>query len=155
MQTATVHPFEAANLGRAPFSVVGYAREVYQACHGAPVQPGGMCDYCGAGLVHVYRVRSSDGKVFDNTAGTPRGPVAPGEDRTGVPPVPPAVVVPPAPVPPPAVAIRSWFGNNYPDCRIGQRPIRIATAPELWFEKPGNSPPAAPPAEERGPTRGA
>ena len=34
-------------------------------------------------------------------------------------------------------------------------PIRIATAPELWFEKPGNSPPVAPPAEERRPTRGA
>jgi cytochrome c oxidase subunit 2 len=33
--------------------------------------------------------------------------------------------------------------------------MHIATAPELWFEKPGKSPPAAPPAEERGPPRGA
>jgi cytochrome c oxidase subunit 2 len=33
--------------------------------------------------------------------------------------------------------------------------MRIATAPELWFEKPGKSPPAAPPADERGPLRGA
>jgi cytochrome c oxidase subunit 2 len=33
--------------------------------------------------------------------------------------------------------------------------MHIATAPELWFEKPGKSPPAAPPAEERGPIRGA
>jgi hypothetical protein len=29
--------------------------------------------------------------------------------------------------------------------------MHIATAPELWFEKPGNSPPAAPPAEKCGP----
>jgi cytochrome c oxidase subunit II len=33
--------------------------------------------------------------------------------------------------------------------------MRIASAPELWFEKPGKSPPAAPPADERGPFRGA
>jgi cytochrome c oxidase subunit 2 len=33
--------------------------------------------------------------------------------------------------------------------------MHIATAPELWFEKRGKSPPAAPPAEERGPPRGA
>ena len=30
--------------------------------------------------------------------------------------------------------------------------MHIATAPELWFEKPGKSPPAAPPAEKRGPS---
>ena len=33
--------------------------------------------------------------------------------------------------------------------------MHIATALELWFEKLGNSPPAAPPADERGPLRGA
>jgi cytochrome c oxidase subunit II len=33
--------------------------------------------------------------------------------------------------------------------------MHIATAPELWFERPGKSPPAAPPAEVRGPSRGA
>jgi len=33
--------------------------------------------------------------------------------------------------------------------------MHIATVPELWFETPGKSPPAAPPAEERGPRRGA
>ena len=33
--------------------------------------------------------------------------------------------------------------------------MHIATVPDLWFEKPGNSPPAAPPAEESGPRRGA
>ena len=33
--------------------------------------------------------------------------------------------------------------------------MHIASAPELWFERPGKSPPAAPPTEERGPCRGA
>jgi hypothetical protein len=33
--------------------------------------------------------------------------------------------------------------------------MHIASAPELWFERPGKSPPAAPPIEERGPQTGA
>ncbi len=32
--------------------------------------------------------------------------------------------------------------------------MHIASAPELWFERPGKSPPAAPPADARGPLRG-
>src|SRR3954468_10696845 len=44
---------------------------------------------------------------------------------------------------------------KYPECRIRQPSMHIATAPELLLEKPGTSPPAASPPEERGPRRGA
>jgi hypothetical protein len=60
----TVHKFEAAGLGRAPFEVVGAHVEKYQACPGAPVQPGACCDFCGTGIMNVYLVRSACGCTF-------------------------------------------------------------------------------------------
>lgn len=57
--TPWIHPFERAGLGSAPFRVMGYSVEKFQACQGAPIQPGGMCDFCGAGIMHVYRVQGS------------------------------------------------------------------------------------------------
>ena len=57
-----IHPFERADLGRAPFRFSGYGIESYQACPGAPVQPGATCDYCGSGIKHVYRVTDADGR---------------------------------------------------------------------------------------------
>lgn len=59
-----LHPFERAGLGTAPFRCTGSGREVYVACQGAPVQPGAACDYCGAGIFEVYRIRSADGREF-------------------------------------------------------------------------------------------
>lgn len=59
-----VHKFEIAGLGKAPFRVVGFDREVYVACHGAPAQPGASCDYCGQAIMNVARIRSADGKTF-------------------------------------------------------------------------------------------
>jgi hypothetical protein len=56
---AWVHPWERAGLGTAPFRVVGFRVDVYQACTGAPVQPAGACDVCGAGLKYVYLVAGS------------------------------------------------------------------------------------------------
>lgn len=60
-----IHKFEEAGLGKAPFRLVGNYSKTYQACHGAPIQPGACCDYCGTGIMDVYRIRSADGKEFE------------------------------------------------------------------------------------------
>jgi hypothetical protein len=60
----TIHPFEAAGLGLAPFRYVRFYQAKYQACQGAPIQPGASCDYCGTGIMNVYVINSSDGKEF-------------------------------------------------------------------------------------------
>lgn len=63
-----VHPFERANLGKAPFVVAGYCVKKYQAIPGdpnCPMQPGASCEYCGTGIMHVYTIRSSDGRTFE------------------------------------------------------------------------------------------
>lgn len=57
-----VHVF--AHLGEAPYRFVGYAREVFVACQGAPVQPGGSCDHCGTAIMDVFRFVSADGRWF-------------------------------------------------------------------------------------------
>jgi hypothetical protein len=62
--TAVLHPFERGGLGKAPFRFIGVQEKTYQSCPGAPVQPGGTCDYCSNGIRYVYRIRSADGKVF-------------------------------------------------------------------------------------------
>lgn len=64
MTTTLLHPFERANLGKAPFRVVGFEEKTYQACPGAPVQPGSTCDYCGTAIRQVFHIASADGKQF-------------------------------------------------------------------------------------------
>lgn len=59
-----VHKFEAAGLGKAPFRFVSCEEKTYQACPGAPVQPGGSCDYCGTGIRFLFWCKSADGKRF-------------------------------------------------------------------------------------------
>ena len=59
-----IHVFEKAKLGMAPFRFVGMEKKIYQACHGAPIQPGGMCDYCGQGIMFLCTIRDRDGKTF-------------------------------------------------------------------------------------------
>lgn len=67
MCQSTVHPFEVAGLGRAPFSLVGYSKEVGPRVLadgtqvGAPGQPMGTCAYCSRGIAHVFKIQSSDG----------------------------------------------------------------------------------------------
>lgn len=61
---AEQHPFETAGFGAAPFRLIGITESVYQACPGAPVQPGSSCDYCGQGIRFVFMVRSADGREF-------------------------------------------------------------------------------------------
>ena len=62
--TDQLHVFERAGLGKAPFKFFKYTEETYQACHGAPIQPGGCCDYCGTGIIRTCWIKSADGKEF-------------------------------------------------------------------------------------------
>lgn len=59
-----IHAFEKAGLGKAPYRAIGFSEAKFQACHGAPIQCGASCDYCGTGIMNVYHVESSDGKTF-------------------------------------------------------------------------------------------
>lgn len=59
-----VHRFEQAGLGKAPFNCVGMEVKAHVACQGAPVQPGGTCDYCGQAILYVFHCISRDGKRF-------------------------------------------------------------------------------------------
>ena len=58
------HAFETAGLGLAPFRFVGCVEKKYQACHGAPIQPGGTCDFCGNAIMECCVIISSDGRTF-------------------------------------------------------------------------------------------
>jgi hypothetical protein len=62
--TPPVHRFEAAGLGKAPFEVESFQICKYQACQGAPIQPGASCDFCGTGIMLVYVIRSADNRRF-------------------------------------------------------------------------------------------
>lgn len=57
---STIHPFTRAGFGPAPFRCVGMSVEKYQACQGAPVQPGASCDYCGTGIMYVFHIENAD-----------------------------------------------------------------------------------------------
>jgi len=63
-QEVGLHVFERRGLGKAPFRVYDFVTITYQACPGAPVQPGGTCDYCGTGIMYACLIQSSDGKRF-------------------------------------------------------------------------------------------
>lgn len=62
--TTTIHPFESAGLGLAPFRFVGLSEKVYVACPGATAKPAGTCDYCSTGIKYCCHIRSHDGKSF-------------------------------------------------------------------------------------------
>lgn len=59
-----VHRFEAAGLGPAPYRYLGCEKVAYQACQGAPIQPGGCCEYCGTGIIWRFYLRAADGREF-------------------------------------------------------------------------------------------
>lgn len=61
---AAVHPFERAGLGKGPFRCIGSYESKFQACHGAPIQPGTSCDYCGQGIMTAFKIKSADGNQF-------------------------------------------------------------------------------------------
>lgn len=68
--TNATHPAPAtiahvfSHMGAPPYRFIGFKEMKYQACQGAPVQPGSSCDHCGTGIIDVYFFRSSDGKEF-------------------------------------------------------------------------------------------
>lgn len=59
-----IHKFEQAGLGLAPFRFVGFEHKTWQACPGAPIQPGTCCDYCYEGISNVFWIQGADGKRF-------------------------------------------------------------------------------------------
>lgn len=61
---STIHTFEQAGLGKAPFRFVRFEVRVYQACPGAPVQPGSTCDYCGTAIMNLFWIKGKDGNEF-------------------------------------------------------------------------------------------
>lgn len=63
MTTATIHPFEEAGLGLAPFRFTGMSENVINHGNGH-MQAGGTCDYCYNGIRYEYWIASADGKRF-------------------------------------------------------------------------------------------
>ncbi len=73
-EAGTVHPFQAAGLGLAPFRYIGQVHQdiAYGQAVVAPegtgpavtTKPGGSCAYCGNYILHMFNVRSADGKTF-------------------------------------------------------------------------------------------
>jgi len=62
--SAPVHVFERTQGHPGPYRVIGYADRVYQACQGAPIQPGASCEHCGTAIRHTYTIRAADGFTF-------------------------------------------------------------------------------------------
>lgn len=66
----TLHVFEKAGLGKAPFRCVGMERKVGPITLrdgltvGAPGQPMGTCDFCGTGIADCFQIVSADGRSF-------------------------------------------------------------------------------------------
>lgn len=64
-QTAvTVHPFERAGLGVAPFRFMGVTKNWFSAGPDDPGKPGGSCDFCGNGIAYEFWIRDATDKRF-------------------------------------------------------------------------------------------
>lgn len=59
------HVFTKSGFGEAPFVFIDLETRKYQACPGAPVQPGGACQFCGESIMYVCIIRSACGKVSE------------------------------------------------------------------------------------------
>ena len=59
-----IHTFEEAGLGKAPFKFIGVEEKTYQAHPTAPIQPGGICAYCGTPLIECCLIQDTEGKIF-------------------------------------------------------------------------------------------
>lgn len=70
--TQTIHCFQQAGLGIAPFQYVGMVDQNIQYGEATGIvngvefitKPGSTCDYCGTYILNIFRVKSSDGKKF-------------------------------------------------------------------------------------------
>jgi hypothetical protein len=47
-----------------PWRYHGFTIETYQACHGAPIQPGYACDHCSTGIKETHWFTGANGKRF-------------------------------------------------------------------------------------------
>lgn len=58
----TRHAFD--HIAPGPYRYTGFEVKKYQACHGAPIQPGSTCDHCGTAIMDVYNFVAADGTAF-------------------------------------------------------------------------------------------
>jgi hypothetical protein len=63
MTTHTIHPFERAELGAAPFRFVGTTVKLHE-CPGEMPRAGSSCDYCGTCIALECWIESADGRRF-------------------------------------------------------------------------------------------
>jgi len=63
MDEQTIHPFELAGLGKAPFRYDGMEEKVHNNGDGT-TKAGGSCQYCWTGIRWCFWIKSSDGKRF-------------------------------------------------------------------------------------------
>jgi hypothetical protein len=74
VEVTKAHPWEVAGLGKSPFKYIGEVaqalttdgRRVVSNTGGVEIstKPGGTCEYCGAYILNMFRVRSADGREF-------------------------------------------------------------------------------------------
>lgn len=60
----TIHKFEAAGLGKAPFRFVSVETKLYVPFPGAVPRAGSSCDYCSTAIAECCWIVSADGKRF-------------------------------------------------------------------------------------------
>lgn len=63
MNSETIHRWEAAGLGQAPYTFLGARKNVIRHDDGS-TQPGGTCAYCSTGIANEFMFRSADGRTF-------------------------------------------------------------------------------------------
>lgn len=63
--TDKIHVFEKAGLGKAPFRLSAIFERKFQAYTGAPVKPGGTCEYCGQGILVCCQITDAEGRTFE------------------------------------------------------------------------------------------
>ena len=59
----SIHPFEKAKLGTAPFRCIGTRQNWFVMADGTR-NPGGHCHFCFTGILDEFVIKSSDGKTF-------------------------------------------------------------------------------------------
>lgn len=63
-EKSTIHRFEVAGLGIAPFRFTGTVTEKVFCSPGSPPKAGSSCDYCGTGIRYEFWVTSASNMTF-------------------------------------------------------------------------------------------
>ena len=61
---ATLHVFEKAGLGKAPFKFIGSRVSKHQDAPGSPVRAGSTCEFCGMSIMNVFDLQGACGSRF-------------------------------------------------------------------------------------------